>query len=672
MGVTALTRRPDDELASLDVDVVPSSVEQWCALELSAPADALVHFAAATSGTREQMLHVARAGIGSVIGMCRAQRIPRLVHISSLSVYGPNVQRDQGDPVGDLDPKAALRGAYAHSKVEAERALHAAIASGQADGLAIDIVRPGLVFGWEMGAPLGGTAVELPLGLTVGLGRRSAGVPVVHIEDVSAGLVGLLGQPAHGGVQVHDVLSGSPPAKEEFLQAYEELTGRGRRPIWVSGPVVRVAAAVAERALGALGQRRDVRYAVARMWEFDPSDLPWEGFWRQGAARPAHGVKSALNLALSTGAPASAPPELGEVARSLLRVAAAADATVELPPLVLVGAGRVVRDLHLPALEALAPRVVAIVDPNPDAQQALLPTLQPSALAGSLDELGDDAVQGATAVISTPGFTHRDVAEQAMRRDMDVLLEKPAAITSSDLAALQAAAVEHDSIVTVFQNYRLRPNTLALWRFLADHDVGPLLAARVTFHTGKLVHEQAAWMRHGEMFRVLPLELAVHFVDICSVVGGKVERLDHLRVDTRPEGAGATRIDAQGQLEGGAWIALDLDATGTARRTSVVLEFERAALELAFFPEGFRVLPRARNPLDDAAFALRQFGHALRQQIVRRVGSSSDRGIPHQAIYQEHARRVRDRDPQSPFSLSGVAPVTESLSELSDRGLTTA
>lgn len=669
MSVTALTRRPDDDLASLGVDVVPSPLEQWPALALSPPADALVHFAAATSGTREQMLHVARHGIACVVRLCLAQRIPRLVHISSLSVYGPTAERDQADPVGDLDPGAALRGAYAHSKVEAERELHAAIASGKADSLATDIVRPGLVFGWEMQSPLGGTAVALPLGLTVGLGRRSAGVPVVHIEDVSAGLVGLLVQPAQRGVRVHDLLSGSPLSKDEFLDAYAELTGRGRHPMWIPRPAATAAAAVADRALRALGHQRNLRYAVRRLWEFDPSDLPWEDFWRHGAASPAHDVKSALNLALSTGTPASASTEVREVARTLLGVAEATDAPVELPPLVLVGAGRVVHDLHLPALEALAPRVAAIVDPNPDAHRTLLPALEPSVLAASLDELGDDAVRGATAVVSTPGFTHRDIAEQAMRRGMDVLLEKPAAITSSDLAALQAAAAEHDSIVTVFQNYRLRPNTLALWHFLANHDVGPLLAARVTFHTGKLVHEQAAWMRHGEMFRVLPLELAVHFVDICCVVGGSLERLDHVRVDRRSEGAGATRIDAQVQLQGGASIALDLNATGTARRVGVTLEFERAALELAFFPEGFRVLPAARNPLDDAAFALRQLAHALRQQIARRVGSSSDRGIPHQAIYQEHARRLKDRDPESPFSLSGVAPVIETLSELSDRGL---
>lgn len=673
MRVTALTRRRDNDLVALGVDVVPSRLEEWPALTLGTSADALLHFATATSGTREHMLHVAREGVHSVIGLCLQQRIPRLVHISSLSIYGPNVQRDERDPLRDLDPHVALRGAYAHSKVEAERTLHLAVAAGEAGSLVIEIVRPGLVFGWEMQTPLAGTAVELPLGVTIGLGRRSAGVPVVHIEDVSAGLVGLLGQRAQRAVRVHDLLSDRPPRKDEFMQAYEELTGRGRHPMWIPRAAAVATAAVAERTLRVLGQQRNLRYAVTRLWDFDPSELPWEGFWRRGGARPAHGVKSALNLALSTGTPASDPPEIRDAATSLIRVAeAAADAPVELPPLVLVGVGRVVRDLHLPALDGLAPRIAAIVDSNPGAHETLLPALKPAALAASLDELGEDAVRGATAVISTPGFTHRDIAEQAMRRGMDVLLEKPAAITSSDLAGLQKTAAEQDSIVTVFQNYRLRPNTLALWHFLASHSVGPLVAARVTFHTGKLVHEQAAWMRHGEMFRVLPLELAVHFVDICCVIGGSVKRFDHFRVDTRPEGAGATRIDAQGPLEGGAWIALDLDATGTARRTNVVLEFERAALELTFFPEGFRVLPAARNPLDDAAFALRQFARALRQQIGRRVGNSSDRGIPHRAIYQEHARRLRDRDPKSPFSLSGVTPVTESLSELSDHGLVPA
>ncbi len=664
--VTALTRRPDDRLATLGVEVVPSALGQWPDVRLSAPADAVVHFAAATSGSREHMLHVARQGVRSVIALCLRDRIPRLVHISSLSVYGQHATRTGGDPVGDLDPGAALRGAYAHSKVEAERALHAAIAAGETEDLAIDVVRPGLVFGWEMQAPLGGTAVELPLGLTVGLGRRSAGVPVVHIEDASAGLLGLLGRPPEPTVRVHDLLSGSPPPKEEFLRAYEELTGRAGRPVWVPRWAALAAGAVAERALGALGQQRNVRYAVTRLWDFDPRGLPWEDVWREGGRRPAHDAQCALSLALSTGTPRSAGPDLSEVARELLRVVEVPSAPAQLPPLVFVGAGRVVRDLHLPALEGLEPRVAAIVDPNPEAREAIATVLRPDQLAGSLDELANDTVRDATAVISTPGFTHGDLAQEAMRRGMNVLLEKPATITSSDLGHLEAAALENGSIVTVFQNYRLRPNTTALWHFLANHDVGPLLAARVAFHTGKLVHEQANWMRHGELFRVLPLELGVHFVDICCVLGGRIENLERVRVDSQPEGAGTTRIEAQGQLEGGAWITLDLDATGTARRTSVTLEFERAAVELAFFPEGFRILPAARNPLDDAAYALRQFAHALRQQIARRAGRSSDRGTPHRAIYREHARRLRGRDLESPFSLSAVAPVTESLCELSD------
>lgn len=664
--VTALTRRPDEDLTARGVRVLPSDMGNWAKLDV-APADALVHLAAATSGSREEMLAVAREGVRNAVSLCKCQDIPQLIHISSLSVYGPRSHRDPNDLAAALDRGAAFRGGYADSKVEAERALHAAVAAGETEGLAVDIVRPGLVFGWDMGSPLGGTAVELPLGFTIGLGRPSGGVPFVHIDDVSDALLGMLHRPAEPGIRVHDLLSGRPVAKEVFLESFEKLTGRGGQPLWIPRNVAVGLAAVAEGAFGAVGRPRSLRYAVQRLWDFDPTDLPWEDLWGGVAVQPRHDVESSIRVALSTGVPKPTPDaDLQARVRGLLQVADTKASMKPLPPLVLVGAGRVVHDLHVPALSDLGAHVIAVVDPSASARQDLLETFTHTRVADSLDDLDGDALPGATAVISTPGFTHADLAVDAMRRGMDVLLEKPAATSESDLERVRAAAEEYGSIVTVIHNYRLRPNTLALWHFLAEHDVGPLTAARVTFHTGKLAHEQAPYMRQGDRYRALPMELGVHFVDICCTIGGAVTQFEHVRVDGDPEGAGTTRIEAQGRLERGAWIALDLNATGTARRTSISLAFERAALELVFFPEGFRVHPAGRNPVDDAAFAARQFAHALRQQVVRRVGRSNDRGLPHRAIYQEHARRVIDRDLESSFSLAGVAPATRSLSQLSE------
>jgi hypothetical protein len=112
------------------------------------------------------------------------------------------------------------------------------------------------------------------------------------------------------------------------------------------------------------------------LW-LEPRLLPHSDFWKSAARQPQHDTSSSLKVGLtvprfaSHNTPAVDQRKLAIAqARALVALASAAGSSVSATrePLLLVGAGRVVRDLHVPALQLLDEHpVVAVVDTDADA-----------------------------------------------------------------------------------------------------------------------------------------------------------------------------------------------------------------------------------------------------------------------------------------------------------------
>lgn len=106
----------------------------------------------------------------------------------------------------------------------------------------------------------------------------------------------------------------------------------------------------------------------------------------------------------------------------------------------MVGAGRVGR-LHTSNLaEQLGgrARVTALVDPDVQAAGRLAAEFAVAKTYGSLAQaLADQSFDG--AVITTPTFTHRDLAVTALEAGLDVHLEKPMAMNLVECAAIAEA-----------------------------------------------------------------------------------------------------------------------------------------------------------------------------------------------------------------------------------------
>ncbi|MCL5026067.1 MAG: Gfo/Idh/MocA family oxidoreductase, partial [Chloroflexi bacterium] len=521
---------------------------------------------------------------------------------------------------------------------------------------------------------LSGIAVRLPFGVRVGLGRPGQRVPLLHVDDLTRGLVALLRtNTAPGIVRIFDVTSADLASKQEFLKEYSRLSGQDFRQVWVPPLIVMAGARVLDAAFSLRGDRRNIAYKTRRLYGFEPRDLPNDKFWEHVADRPAATARDCIVSVLTPERrpalpSAEARDRLRSIAETMLRIDALkvqpADALADI---VLVGAGRIAWEMHIPILKHFFPSSVkAVVDADLHAAQKAAAELEGAKALSSIQALDGDVLQGSTAVIATPGFTHCAIAQQLLECQTHLLLEKPAALTAQGFEAIRDAAHCSGRAVTVFQNYRLRPNVLKLWRFLIAHDVGGLVKASVVFHSDRVVTERARWSHEEKRNRVMVMELGIHFLDLACLVAGELTELQHVRVVDSDDGESTVSATGIARAEFGAEVYFDLDISGNSRRTQITLQFERCTCVLDFFPEGFRVLPEQVTPIPDIAAALKRLGTLAGDKLRSTRQGIHKRALPHLALYRHHFINAERRQPSAGFSLDELAPTMRSLFRIGD------
>lgn len=120
-------------------------------------------------------------GTRNIIAACRKHNSPRLVYVSSMSVFDHAGRRD-GEVLREdyrFEPKPQLRGAYTQTKLSAEAMVAEAIEAG----VPAVILRPGQIFGpGAEGVTPNGTVALAGRWLAIGNGRIP--LPLVYRDDV--------------------------------------------------------------------------------------------------------------------------------------------------------------------------------------------------------------------------------------------------------------------------------------------------------------------------------------------------------------------------------------------------------------------------------------------------------------------------------------------------------
>ncbi|MGH7719903.1 MAG: Gfo/Idh/MocA family protein [Gemmatimonadaceae bacterium] len=138
----------------------------------------------------------------------------------------------------------------------------------------------------------------------------------------------------------------------------------------------------------------------------------------------------------------------------------------------IVGGGRVVERLHLPALATSdAWSLVGVADSAPDRRERLRHLVPGAAVTSSQEELLDEQAPDAV-LVATPPASHCELAVDALSRGHAVLVEKPMALTPADARAMREARERAGRPLWVGFNRRFYSSYRALKGVLRERSAG--------------------------------------------------------------------------------------------------------------------------------------------------------------------------------------------------------
>lgn len=195
--VRALVRAPDkaDFLRGQGVEIVAGDLGDPGAVRRAlAGADIVYHCAARVSDWGSwSAFEEAVAGTRNVVEACRAERVGRLLHVSTISVYGhPRIAPDQliteDTPLGQ---RFWVWDAYPRSKLMAERCVW--------DYANVTVVRPSWIYGPRDRVTMPRIIPALRQGKVRIIGSGDNLLNIIYVSDVAAGAILAANNPAAQG-----------------------------------------------------------------------------------------------------------------------------------------------------------------------------------------------------------------------------------------------------------------------------------------------------------------------------------------------------------------------------------------------------------------------------------------------------------------------------------------
>ncbi|KAJ2885664.1 hypothetical protein IWW38_005302, partial [Coemansia aciculifera] len=161
----------------------------------------------------------------------------------------------------------------------------------------------------------------------------------------------------------------------------------------------------------------------------------------------------------------------------------------------VVGFGMSARVFHCPLLSASrAYQLAAVVERHGEKSKLVYPQVQ---VLKSLDELL--AVEGIElVVITTPNDTHAAYAKCVLQAGKNCVVEKPCAVSETEICELAQTAQASGKILSVFQNRRWDGDFLTVKALLGENALGHVVEIESRFDRYRALRKPDAWREDAE------------------------------------------------------------------------------------------------------------------------------------------------------------------------------
>ncbi|MGH9550796.1 MAG: Gfo/Idh/MocA family protein, partial [Terriglobales bacterium] len=165
----------------------------------------------------------------------------------------------------------------------------------------------------------------------------------------------------------------------------------------------------------------------------------------------------------------------------------------------------------------------AVVTANPARQADVLARYKGTEVFESADEIWKNASSYDLVVIATPNDTHAPLALTAMEKGLNVVVDKPFAISSQQAEELIAVRNKTGVALSVFQNRRWDADFLTLQELIRTKKVGTVMRLESRYERYRPVPKPGGWRETTapELGGGLLFDLGSHLIDQAIVLFGK-------------------------------------------------------------------------------------------------------------------------------------------------------
>jgi predicted dehydrogenase len=204
----------------------------------------------------------------------------------------------------------------------------------------------------------------------------------------------------------------------------------------------------------------------------------------------------------------------------------------------VIGFGTAGRVFHAPLIAASASfSLNAIVTGTPERAQAARSEYPHAEVLPEVDALFDRAAEFDLVVIGSPNETHAALALRAIEAGLNVVIDKPVSVNSTEARSVVAAASAAGVVLTVFQNRRWDGDFLTLADVIARGGLGEVRQFESAFEWwNPELGERWKDTTRADAGGGILYDLGPHLIDQALLLFGPVEVM-HAELDRRRAGA---------------------------------------------------------------------------------------------------------------------------------------
>ncbi|MGO9340245.1 MAG: Gfo/Idh/MocA family oxidoreductase [Terracidiphilus sp.] len=185
----------------------------------------------------------------------------------------------------------------------------------------------------------------------------------------------------------------------------------------------------------------------------------------------------------------------------------------------LVGFGLAGRVFHAPLISSVpGMELAAVLERKSDNAVQRYPGIT---TYRTIEELLADASLN-LFVVATPNGTHFQFAKQILEAGKSVVVDKPTAVTSAEIAQLMDLAASKDAHLIPFHNRRWDSDFQTLYKLVREDSVGRIVHLESTFDRWRPVPKAGAWKEDPSNGGLL-LDIGTHLADQAMCLFGRPE-----------------------------------------------------------------------------------------------------------------------------------------------------